>query len=284
MKVLLVDDHTLVRKGLAQVLALTIPGAEITEAADADQAVRELEASPQDVALLDIRMPGRDGLDLLREIRVSHPNMPVIMLTCFDNSEYVKKALAEGAAGYLLKDCSPEDLVQAISVAMSGSGNVLSPKAVRNLFDSAQAADQQAQSHANRGTEAGLTRRENDIIALLAEGYSNREISRTLFLSEKTVKAHLASIFRKLGVTNRTKAAMAAVAMGMGSSEVQAGAAGNPGFNRGGSYSSGNTNGYGSNGNGNDSNGNGNDKNGGERGGYGYAGVEQLKAAGMRGA
>jgi DNA-binding NarL/FixJ family response regulator len=284
MKVLLVDDHTLVRKGVAQVLALTIPGAEITEAADADQAVRELEAGSHDVALLDIRMPGRDGLDLLREIRVSHPNMPVIMLTCFDNSEYVKKALAEGAAGYLLKDCSPEDLVQAISVAMSGSGNVLSPRAVRNLFDSAQAADQQAQSHANRGTEAGLTRRENDIIALLAEGYSNREISRTLFLSEKTVKAHLASIFRKLGVTNRTKAAMAAVAMGMGSSEVQAGAAGNPGFNRGGSYSSGNTNGYGSNGNGNDSNGNGNDKNGGERGGYGYAGVEQLKAAGMRGA
>jgi DNA-binding NarL/FixJ family response regulator len=274
MKVLLVDDHTLVRKGLAQVLALTVPGAEVTEAADADQAVRELEGGPHDVALLDIRMPGRDGLELLREIRASHPTMPVIMLTCFDNSEYVKKALAEGAAGYLLKDSSPEDLVQAISVAMSGSGNVLSPRAVRNLFDTAQAAEQQAQNHAHRGTEAGLTRRENDIIALLAEGYSNREISRTLFLSEKTVKAHLAAIFRKLGVTNRTKAAMAAVAMGMGSSEVQAGAANNPGFNGGGSsYSNGNTNGYGSNGHGTPG-----------RPGYGYAGTDQLKAAGMRGA
>jgi DNA-binding NarL/FixJ family response regulator len=216
VKVLLVDDHTLVRKGLAHLLETFIDDPHISEAENADQAIRAMATERPDVALVDIRMPGRDGLDLLREVRATWPDVPVIMLTCFDESEYVKRALADGAAGYLLKDSTPEDLLQAIKVAISGSGNVLSPRAVRNLFDTAAQATQRA-SVRSSAADAGLTRRELDILTNLAEGSSNREISKALFLSEKTVKAHLAAIFRKLGVTNRTKAAMAAVSMGLGS-------------------------------------------------------------------
>lgn len=218
MNVLLVDDHTLVRKGLAEVLRQVVKDAEVTEASNADEAVEALARQAHDVALVDIRMPGRDGLELLRELRSTWPALPVIILTSFDNGEYVKTALSEGAAGYLLKDASPADLAQAIVVALSGSGNVLSPRAVRNLFDGS--ADVQEQDSREPISEAGLTRRETDVLALLANGASNREISRQLYLSEKTVKAHLAAVFRKLGVTNRTQAAMAAVAMGMGSTRL----------------------------------------------------------------
>jgi DNA-binding NarL/FixJ family response regulator len=216
VKLLLVDDHTLVRKGLVHLLKVTMDEPEIAEAEDAQQAIEQLTLSVPDIALVDIRMPGRDGLDLLKEIRSTWPELPVIILTCFDQAEYVKRALADGAAGYLLKDSSPEDLLQAINVALTGSGNVLSPRAVRNLFDNAAKAAEQHNTRSSRIPESGLTPREVDILSFLAEGNSNREISKALFLSEKTVKAHLAAIFRKLGVTNRTKAAMAALAMGLG--------------------------------------------------------------------
>jgi DNA-binding NarL/FixJ family response regulator len=215
VKVILVDDHTLVRRGLAQLLSTVVKGAEVTEATDADEAAEILKHTPHDVALVDIRMPGRDGLELLKEIRTSWPDLPVIMLSSYDNGEYVKAALAEGAAGYLLKDTTPEDLAQAIVVALSGSGNVLSPRAVRNLFEGTMRSEG-AEPAESPMPDAGLTRRESDVLHLLAGGASNREISRQLFLSEKTVKAHLAAVFRKLGVSNRTQAAMAAVAMGLG--------------------------------------------------------------------
>jgi len=222
VKVLLVEDHTLVRRGLAQLLATCVKGADVSEAAGADEAVEVLKKTPHDVALVDVRMPGRDGLELLKEIRASWPQLPVIMLSSYDNGEYVKAALAEGAAGYLLKDTTPEDLAQAIVVALSGSGNVLSPRAVRNLFEGSMRPGG-AEAQENPMPDAGLTRREADVLHLLAGGASNREISRHLFLSEKTVKAHLAAVFRKLGVTNRTQAAMAAVAMGLGPPGLLAG-------------------------------------------------------------
>jgi DNA-binding NarL/FixJ family response regulator len=139
----------------------------------------------------------------------------VIMISTYENAPYVKRALADGAAGYLLKDATPEDLSQAINVAMSGSGNVLSPRVIQNLFED-QEASVGSNGHGGRRNEYSLTQREHDILALLAEGRSNREIAQRLYLSEKTVKAHLAAIFRKLGVTNRTQAAMMAVQMGVG--------------------------------------------------------------------
>jgi DNA-binding NarL/FixJ family response regulator len=221
VKVLLVDDHTLVRRGLAGLLVTCVKGAEVTEAGSCDEAIEVLKKTPHEVALVDIRMPGRDGLELLREIRSEWPELPVIMLSSYDSGEYVRTALAEGAAGYLLKDTTPEDLAQAITVALSGSGNVLSPRAVRNLFEGSNRPDETGVQD-NPYPDAGLTKREADVLEFLAGGSSNREISRQLFLSEKTVKAHLAAVFRKLGVTNRTQAAMAAVAMGMGGPRLAA--------------------------------------------------------------
>jgi two-component system NarL family response regulator len=218
MRLLLVDDHTLVRKGIATVLQQRFPDAEVLEAEGADDAVDRLKDAEVDIALVDVRMPTRDGLELLKEIKSSWPKVRVIMLTSFDHARYVKAALAEGADGYMLKDASPEDLDQAIRVAMAGGGNVLSARAMRALFEDEGGSNDQ-DGDAPRRPE-NLTRRELDILALLAEGRSNRDISRHLFLSEKTVKAHLAAVFRKLSVTNRTQAAMAAVGMGMGPGRV----------------------------------------------------------------
>jgi two-component system nitrate/nitrite response regulator NarL len=214
MKILIVDDHALVRRGMNYVVKEGFPDAEVVEAESAASALDLLRAGANpDLALVDVRMPDLDGLELLRSIKAEWPGMPVIMLSTYENAPYVKRALADGAAGYLLKDATPEDLSQAINVALSGSGNVLSPRVIQNLFE-----DQQSEgSGANgRKNEYSLTEREHDILALLSEGRSNRDIAQRLFLSEKTVKAHLAAIFRKLGVTNRTQAAMVAVQMGVG--------------------------------------------------------------------
>jgi DNA-binding NarL/FixJ family response regulator len=215
MKILVVDDHALVRRGMTYVVKEGFPDAEVLEAESTSAALELLHGKHVfDLMLVDVRMPDLDGLELLRAIKVDWPDLPVIMLSTYDNAPYVKRALADGASGYLLKDATPEDLAQAIKVAISGSGNVLSPRVIQNLFE-----DQESASNANghgRRNEYSLTQRENDILALLSEGRSNREIAGHLYLSEKTVKAHLAAIFRKLGVTNRTQAAMMAVQMGVG--------------------------------------------------------------------
>jgi DNA-binding NarL/FixJ family response regulator len=218
MKVLIVDDHTLVRHGIALLVKECFADAIVREAGSADEAIDLLKEDPVDVALVDVRMPERDGLELLREVKATWPQIPVIMLTTFDHAVYVKQALGDGADGYMLKDSAPEDLDQAIRVAMAGGGNVLSARAIRSLFESS------AQSEAEKDRPVrpeSLTQRETDILAHLSEGRSNREIARALFLSEKTVKAHLAAVFRKLGVANRTQAAMAAVSMGMGPGRKQ---------------------------------------------------------------
>jgi len=219
MKILLVDDHTLVRNGLVQLIKICVEGAEVTEAGSAEEASQILGQEPHDVALVDIRLPGQSGLELLQEVRRAWPKLPVIMLTNYDHPEYVKSAMAAGAAGYLLKDSTPADLSQASTVAMTGAGNVMSARAISNLFDDNRPQEAVGGHDANGyrpASEARLTRRETEILDLLAAGHSNREISKRLFLSEKTVKAHLATVFRKLGVNNRTQAAMMAVSMGLG--------------------------------------------------------------------
>jgi DNA-binding NarL/FixJ family response regulator len=213
MRILVVDDHALVRRGMSYVVKEGFPDADVVEAESATVALELLHGGTDiDIALVDVRMPDLDGLELLRAIKAEWAGVPVIMLSTYENAPYVKRALSDGAAGYLLKDATPEDLSQAINVALSGSGNVLSPRVIQNLFD-----DQlNGGVDGGRRNEYSLTQRENDILAQLAEGHSNREIAQSLFLSEKTVKAHLAAVFRKLGVTNRTQAAMMAVQMGVG--------------------------------------------------------------------
>jgi DNA-binding NarL/FixJ family response regulator len=216
MRILIVDDHALVRRGMTYVVKEGFPDADVLEAEGATAALDLLHTGMKvDLALVDVRMPELDGLELLRAIKAEWAELPVVMLSTYENAPYVKRALSDGAAGYLLKDATPEDLSQAINVAMSGSGNVLSPRVIANLFED-QDTSRRDNGHGGRRSEYSLTNRENDILALLSEGRSNREIAQALFLSEKTVKAHLAAIFRKLGVTNRTQAAMMAVQMGVG--------------------------------------------------------------------
>ena len=221
MRIMIVDDHALVRRGMAHVVRECFPEADVVETASAGEAIATMESDSIDLALVDVRMPDTDGLELLHTLRTRWDGTPVIMLTTFDHANYVRRALAEGAAGYLLKDATPDDLQQAIKVAISGGGNVLSPRVIQNLFESMDESSGD-DGQPNRRPASSLTQRETDILALLSEGRSNRDISRALFLSEKTVKAHLAAIFRKLGVTNRTQAAMAAVAMGIGPSPLGA--------------------------------------------------------------
>jgi len=215
VKVLIVDDHALVRRGMGHVVRECFTDAEVTEAAGAAEALEMMSASEADIALVDVRMPEADGLELLHDMKARWPDLPVIMLTSFDHAQYVRRALAEGAAGYMLKDATPDDLEQAIRIALSGGGNVLSPRVIQNLFENMEGGSASEDGHPSR-SPGNLTQRETDIMAHLSEGKSNRDISRALFLSEKTVKAHLAAIFRKLAVTNRTQAAMAAVSMGIG--------------------------------------------------------------------
>jgi len=214
LKILIVDDHALVRRGLNYVVKEGFPDAEVTEAESAAAALEHIQKGKEfDLALVDVRMPDLDGLELLRAVKADKPDLPVVMLSTYDNAPYVKRALADGASGYLLKDATPEDLSQAINVAISGSGNVLSPRVIQNLFEEHESS---GRDHHGRRGEYNLTQREHDILELLAEGRANREIAGRLYLSEKTVKAHLAAIFRKMGVTNRTQAAMMAVQMGVG--------------------------------------------------------------------
>lgn len=213
VKVLVVAEEVLVRRALAMELAACLAGAEVTPAGGDEEATEILRQHPHDVALVDIGAQEGDGIKLLREIRTRWPQMPVILLSDREDGETVRAALTAGAAGYVLKDAAPEDLATAVQVARSGSGNMISARAARNLsltedFGRRRVAPDLAQS-------AGLTRREVEVLEILAEGATNRQISRRLFLSEKTVKAHLASAFRRLGVQNRTQAAMAAAAMGI---------------------------------------------------------------------
>jgi len=140
VKILIVDDHALVRRGMSHVVRESFPDAEIVEAATAAEALDAMTAVPTDIALVDVRMPDADGLELLHEMKARWPDVPVIMLTSFDHAQYVRRALAEGAAGYMLKDATPEDLEQAIKVALSGGGNVLSPRVIQNLFETMDAA------------------------------------------------------------------------------------------------------------------------------------------------
>jgi two-component system response regulator DegU len=217
MRILIVDDHALVRRGMGYVVKEGFPEAEVLEADGAASALDVMRsAGAIDMALVDVRMPDLDGLELLRAIKTEWPDVPVIMLSTYENAPYVKRALSDGAAGYLLKDATPEDLGQAINVAISGGGNVLSPRVIQNLFEDVESSSQTNGHGRVRRTEYNLTQREHDILALLSEGRSNRSIAQNLYLSEKTVKAHLAAIFRKLGVTNRTQAAMMAVQLGVG--------------------------------------------------------------------
>ena len=218
MRIVIVDDHALMRRGLAYIVEQGMSDVDAVEAESAEAAIAAMREQAADLALIDVRLPNLDGLALLREMKREWPKVPVIMLSTHENAPYVKRALADGAAGYLLKDATPADLYRVIDAVISGEGNLLSQRAIQTLFDDLASSSRYPVDVPTSTTLDGyhLTQREHEILALLAEGRSNRSIAQNLFVSEETVKAHVGAIFRKFGVTNRTQAAMMAVQLGVG--------------------------------------------------------------------
>ena len=210
IRVLIVDDHAVVREGLRAFLELQ-DGLEIVgEAGDGEQAIeRALELSP-DVILMDLVMPRLDGVGAMRSLRERAPDARVIVLTSFLDDERLLPAIQAGAAGYLLKDVEPAELARAVRAAHAGDA-ILDPtvaaRVVRAISDGAAPAMPLAPER--------LTRREHEVLTLIAHGRSNKRIAFELGISERTVKAHVGHLLAKLGVADRTQAALLAVQEGL---------------------------------------------------------------------
>jgi DNA-binding NarL/FixJ family response regulator len=200
--ILLVDDHDVVRQGLRLLIETRLEYA-VVEAASADEALAVVEGERVDLVLLDARMPEHDGIWALRRLREAHPEIPVLVLSTYDTEDYVENALDAGASGYVLKEATTAQLGEAIETALSNKGVYLYPAVAQRVLARNRRGSQ--------GSEDALSDRELDVLRLLSEGATNEEIAGRLFLSEKTVKSHLSSIFRKLEVTNRTQAAARAI-------------------------------------------------------------------------
>jgi DNA-binding NarL/FixJ family response regulator len=194
IRVLITDDHPLARAGLEHLLGalddITVVGA----AGSGAEAVRLAGEHEPDVVLMDLEMPDMDGIETTEALRARHPGAAVVVLTSFSDRERILAALDAGAVGYLLKDADPEELARAIRAAARGEAP-LHPLAARELLDRHRAGPQ-------------LTDRESEILALVAQGLPNKLIARRLAISERTVKGHLTRVFERIGVTDRTQAAL----------------------------------------------------------------------------
>jgi DNA-binding NarL/FixJ family response regulator len=210
ISVLLADDHSLIRKGFRLILDAEPDIEVVGEASDGTSAVSMASALQPDVVLMDVRMPGRDGIEATRDIAAAGLPSKVLILTTFDLDDYVYAGLRAGASGFLLKDTQPDDLVAAIRTIASGDA-VLSPGATKRLIDqfTAQPPEQRAGQQAAR-IRSTLTGREQDVFSLVAAGLSNSEIAARLYLSAGTVKVHVGRILAKLGLRDRVQAVVLA--------------------------------------------------------------------------
>lgn len=207
IRVLIADDHPVVRQGLRTFLGVQDDIEVVGEAADGAEAVRLAESLAPDVVLLDLKMPGVDGQTALEELRARGLAVRVLVLTSVAETSHVLPAVRAGAVGYLYKDVDPQALVQAIRAVRDG--NVLfAPEAAAAVLGGDAAAD-------TPPGLADLTEREREVLVEIARGRSNREIARALVVSEKTVKTHVSNVLMKLGVADRTQAALFAVRHGL---------------------------------------------------------------------
>jgi DNA-binding NarL/FixJ family response regulator len=207
LRLLLVDDHRMLREGLRR--ALEERGLEVVgEASDGTEALRlALELRP-DVVLMDVSMPGTDGIDATRSIMQADGRQRVVMLTMHNDGDVVDRAIRAGASGYLTKDCSIGEVVEAVQIAANGD-MALSPKLAAAMLEAAR-----NEQTAGIG-ERLLTQREEEVLQLIADGCSTGEVASRLYISAKTVKNHLASIYEKLDARDRTQAVLMAVRMGI---------------------------------------------------------------------
>ena len=203
IRVLIADDHEILRSGLKAIFE----GTDIKVVADAScgkDALRLVGEKAVDVVILDVRMPDMDGLNVLGRLKLDHPQMPVLMLSTYDNPTYVARAVALQAAGYLLKGADGEVIIEAIRKAATGQ-NVWTREELRRVSGAL------ATPRASSEVEVPLTQRESEVLRQLALGLTNKEIAQALNISYETVKEHVQHILRKIGVTDRTQAAVWAV-------------------------------------------------------------------------
>jgi DNA-binding NarL/FixJ family response regulator len=211
-RILLVDDQRLMREGLRTLLELEQDFEIAGEAADGQAALESYADFKPDLVLMDIRMPGMDGVEATRRIRAQWPEARVIILTTFDDDANVFEGLRAGALGYLLKDLSGADLAHAIRTVMSG-GALIEPSVARRVF--AEFARLAPPHPARETLPEPLSERELDVLRLLAEGLSNKEIGQRLSLAEGTVKNYVTNMLQKIGARDRTQAALRAKTLGL---------------------------------------------------------------------
>ncbi|WP_317442560.1 response regulator transcription factor [Streptomyces collinus] len=207
IKVLIVDDHQVVRRGLRTFLEVQDDIEVVGEAADGAEGVARAEELRPDVVLMDVKMPGTDGIDALRRLRELDNRARVLIVTSFTEQRTVVPALRAGAAGYVYKDVDPDALAGAIRSVHAGH-ILLQPEVAGALLS-------QDEVNSGQGRGGSLTDREREVLGLIADGRSNREIARALVLSEKTVKTHVSNILMKLDLADRTQAALWAVRHGV---------------------------------------------------------------------
>jgi two-component system response regulator DegU len=221
IRVLIADDHALLREGLRRILEMEPDLQVVGEAVDGRDAVQKtLELAP-DVILMDINMPGGGGLEATRAIRERLPGASVIVLTIHDDDEYVVEMVNAGAKGYMLKDVEPARVIDAIHRVHEGESFIPSDlmakvfRGFRRLAESSRRTPATAEKRAAEAEKERLTPREQEILQQIVDGQTNKEIAGTLFISEKTVKNHVTNILRKLGLADRTQAAVYALRHGL---------------------------------------------------------------------
>ncbi|HHW44024.1 response regulator [Desulfofundulus thermobenzoicus] len=208
IKTLIADDHALIREGLRKVLSLEPRIQVVGEAANGPQTVEMTLHQDVDIVLLDINLPIINGIEVCRRIKEEKPDIGIIALTIHDQEDYVFEMIRNGASAYLLKDINPEQLIRTI-IGVANGESFISPRLMSRVF--AEFNRLSTPEGAGRRDGRSLTSRELQVLRLVARGESNRGIAEKLFISEKTVKNHMYSIFRKLGVTDRTQAALYAI-------------------------------------------------------------------------
>ncbi len=209
VRLMLADDHRMLREGLRR--SMTEQGFSVVgEAADGAQAVELAHRLQPDVVLMDVTMPELDGVGATREIRASLPNVRVVMLTMHADEDVLASAIRAGASGYLVKDCSTREIAEAVRMAASGE-TIISPNLAASMLDEVRKLDPADTAEEQRV----VTRREEEVLQLIANGCSTPEVAEQLYISHKTVKNHLASIYQKLDARDRTQAVLQAVRMGI---------------------------------------------------------------------
>ncbi|KUM85109.1 MULTISPECIES: response regulator transcription factor [Streptomyces] len=211
-RVVVADDQTVVREGIVMLLGL-LPGVEVVgAAADGEEAVELVAQLAPDVVLMDLRMPRCDGVEATRRIRAGYPGTQVVVLTTFGDDESLFPALKAGARGYLTKDAGGDEIVRAVQSVLSGDAG-LSPSVQRRLLE--RLSDPEPPQPVPAEAPDGLTAREVEVLALIAEGLTNQEIARELHVSTATVKTHINNLFAKTGIKDRAQAVRYAYAKGL---------------------------------------------------------------------